>query len=114
MMLISIALLAAFSGFTAICFSMVKHQRDLWKRPLRRQLVLALRIAGTLLLALSWAACAAIWGPGMGTVGWVCCVGLAPIALVFPLAYAPKQCAYAGGLAGALAGCLSLIALVSL
>ncbi len=112
-MLLSIVLLAAFSGFTAICFATVKHQRDIWKRPLRRQSVLALRVVGMLLLALSWVACAAIWGPGMGTVAWVCAVGFVPIALVFPLAYAPKQCAVAGGLAGVLAGCISLIALVS-
>ena len=109
----AIALLAAFAGFTAICVSMKKHQRELWKSPLKRRSVLALRIAGTLLLALSWAACAAVWGAGMGTVAWVCSVGLVPIALVFPLAYAPRQCAVAGGLAGVLAGCLSLVALLS-
>jgi hypothetical protein len=112
-MLLSIALLATFAGFTAICFATVKRQRDIWKRPLGRQSVLALRLAGILLLSLAWAACAAIWGPGMGTVAWVCCVGFVPIALVFPLAYAPRQCAFAGGLAGALAGCMSLIALVT-
>ena len=110
-MLLVISLLAAFSGFTAICVSMKKHQRNIWKSPLGRWSVLALRAVGCVSLALSWAACAGAWGPGMGTVAWVCCLGLAPIALVFPLAYAPRPSAIAGGVAGALAGWMALIAI---
>ena len=112
-MLPLISLLAALSGFTAICVSIKKHQRGVWKRPLGRLAVLALRVAGTVLLALSWAPCSVQWGAGMGTVAWVCCVGIAPIVLVCSFAYAPRLSAFAGGLAGALAGCLSLIAFVS-
>ena len=112
-MLPMISLLAAFSGFTAICASMKKHQRDIWKHPLGRRSALGLRVVGYGLIALAWAPCATLWGAGMGTVAWVCCVGLAPIALVFPLAYAPKRSAIAGGLAGVLAGCMSFIAPVS-
>ncbi|MEO6080664.1 MAG: DUF3325 domain-containing protein [Steroidobacteraceae bacterium] len=111
-MLIVVSLLAAFSGFSAICVSMRKHQREVWKKPLDRRSVVALRLAGCALLALAWWPCAAIWGLGMGTVAWVCCVGLAPIALVFPLAYAPKPSALAGGVAGALAVVASLGALL--
>lgn len=111
-MLLVISLLAAFSGFTAICVSTRKHQRGVWKDPLGRRSALALRVLGSALLALSWAACWVVWGAGMGTVAWACCTGLAPIALVFPLAYAPKQCAYAGGAAGVLAGGLFIVALV--
>ena len=112
-MLPVISLLAALSGFTAICVSMKKHQRGVWKRPLGRRAVLALRVAGSVLLALSWVPCSALWGAGMGTVAWVCCVGIAPLVLVFPFAYAPRQSAFAGGLAGVLAGCMSLIAFLS-
>jgi hypothetical protein len=110
LILFGVALFAAFAGFTAICFSMKRHQRDLWKQPLPRRSVLALRYGGSLLLALSWAACAAVWGAGMGSVAWVCSVGLVPIALVFPLAYAPWRCVYAGGFAGVLSVCLSVVA----
>jgi len=112
-MLFLIALLAAFAGFTGICVSMAKHQREVWKEPLERHAILALRVSGAASLLLAWAISCRSWGLGMGTVAWVCLIGLAPLILVFGFAYRPKLTIYAAGLSVMAAVTLSLAAVLT-
>ena len=64
----------------------------------------ALRVAGYLLLALSWIPCYLNWDVPMGTAAWVMNLAASGFALVFPFAYAPKRSVQAGGVAALLAG----------
>jgi hypothetical protein len=99
MMYLVSAFLCAYAGFAALC---AITRRNV-------PLVRALRVAGFLLLALSWVPCYLNWDVPMGTSAWVMNLSASGFALVFPFAYAPRRSVQAGGVAALLAGLVLLI-----
>jgi hypothetical protein len=77
--------------------------------PPSRSAVRSLRVAGYLLLALSWLPCYLNWDVPMGTAAWVMNLSVSGLALVFPFAYAPRRSVQAGGVAALLAGLVALV-----
>ena len=96
------AFLCAYAGFAALCAITKRNVPLVWTTPPSRGLVRALRVAGFLLLALSWLPCYLNWDVPMGTAA-------SGFALVFPFAYAPKRSVQAGGVAALLAGLVFLV-----
>jgi hypothetical protein len=98
------AFLCAYAGFAALCAITARNVPLVWTAPPSRGVVIGLRVAGYLLLALSWVPCYLQWDVPMGTV--YCAMNLAAsgFALVFPFAYAPRRSVQAGGVAVVLAG----------
>jgi hypothetical protein len=106
-------LLASFAGFAAICAGMKRHYGQVFGRPITPRPAFLLKIGGSGLLAISWAACAYCWGAGMGTVAWVCVLPVAATAVVACLTYSPRLLLRKGGAgAAAVSLLLSLVMLV--
>ncbi|CAD5106411.1 DUF3325 domain-containing protein [Zestomonas carbonaria] len=101
-------LLLAYGGMLALCLGLERHYKQVWKRPsstLRR----ALRAAGWLALAASFAASVLAWGWAMGPVGWFGLISLAGFALVLLLPYAPRLAVVLAGVGWPLLGVLALV-----
>ncbi len=97
----------AYAGLAALCLGMDRHHRQVVGRGIKPRATLALRLAGTTILALSFAAAILSDGWVFGPVAW--CGGLtaAALALVFLLPYRPRL-AMVLGPAGLLIAALSL------
>ena len=65
------AFLCAYAGFAALCAITTRNLALVWTTPPTRGVVRALRVAGYLLLALSWIPCYMNWDVPMGTSAWV-------------------------------------------
>lgn len=103
----------AFSGFAALGLAMDRHHEDSYgrgKSPGARRPWL--RVAGTLALLLSLAACLEIRGPAQGWVLWLGVLTAGALVLVGVLSYAPRRTAALALLASALATLTTLLALV--
>ena len=103
------AFLCAYAGFAALCAITTRNVPLIWTATPSRSLVLALRGAGYLLLALSWVPCSLNWDAPMGTAAWLMVLTAAGLALVFPFAYSPKRSVQAGGVAALMAGLVFLV-----
>src|SRR4249919_3271838 len=103
------AFLCAYAGFAALCAITRRNVPLVWATPPSRVVVWALRVAGFLLLALSWLPCYLNWDVLMGTAAWVMNLSTSGLALVFPFAYAPRRSVQAGGVAALLAGLVLLV-----
>ena len=103
------AFLCAYAGFSALCAITTRNVPLVWTTPPSRGVVTALRVAGYLLLALSWLLCYLNWDMPMGTSAWVMNLAASGFALVFPFAYAPRRSVQAGGVAALLAGLVLLV-----
>ncbi|MGA7438156.1 MAG: DUF3325 domain-containing protein [Luteibacter sp.] len=66
-----LCLLAALAGFAALSLGMSRHQRDILGRILSAGRTKGLKIAGWVLLAVSWAAAIASDGAALGSVYWI-------------------------------------------
>lgn len=108
------AFLFAYAGFAALCAITRRNVPLVWTSPPSRVVGRALRVAGFLLLALSWFPCYLNWDVPMGTAAWVMDLSVSGIALVFPFAYAPRRSVQAGMFAALLAGLMLLMPLISL
>ena len=97
----AVFLLASFAGFAAICAGMRRHYAQVFGRPITPRPALALKVAGSVLLAIAWAACAYCWGVGIGTVAWVCVLPMAATAVVACLTYSPRSWLRKGGVGAA-------------
>ena len=99
------AFLCAYAGFAALCAITKRNVPLVWTTPPSRGLVRTLRVAGFLLLALSWFPCYWNWNSDvpLGSAAWLMNLSAAAFALVFPFAFAPKRSVQAGGLAAVLA-----------
>ncbi|WP_424811814.1 DUF3325 domain-containing protein [Roseococcus sp. YIM B11640] len=94
----------AYAGFLALCLSLERHYRDVvGGRPSSRR-VLALRVLGWALIALSAWPCVSVWGWAMGSVGWFGLLTAAALGLVYLLPYAPRLAAALGPTLPVLAG----------
>jgi hypothetical protein len=103
----------AFSGFAALGLAMDRHHEDSYGRgssPGARRPWL--RVAGTLGLLLSLAACLAIQGPTQGWVLWLGVLTAGALVVVGVLSYAPRRAAALALIAGALAAITALLALI--
>ena len=103
------AFLCAYAGFAALCSITTRNVPLVWTTPPTRGVVRALRVAGYLLLALSWLPCYLSWDVPMGTAAWAMNLSASALALVFPFAYAPRRSVQAGGVAALLAGLVLLV-----
>ena len=103
------AFLGAYAGFAALCAITTRNVPLVWTTPPTRGVATAFRVAGYLLLALSWIPCYLNWDALMGTSAWVMILAASGFALVFPFAYAPKRTVQVGGIAALLAGLLLLV-----
>jgi hypothetical protein len=93
------ALLLAYGGWLALCMAMPRHQRPLLQRELGILRARALRLGGSLLLGLSFAAAVAGEGWQLGPVAWVACLAVSGIGLVLALPYWPRRCLQFAGMA---------------
>jgi hypothetical protein len=98
------AFFCAYAGFAALCAITRRNVHLVWTTPPSRGVVRALRVAGFLLLALSWIPCYRNWDVPMGTAAWAMNLSASAFALVFPFSYRPRQSVQAGGVAVLLAG----------
>jgi len=103
------AFLCAYAGFAALCAITRRNVPVVWTTPPSPGVVRALRVAGFLLLALSWFPCYLNWDVPMGTAAWTMNLSASAFALVFPFAYAPKRAVQAGPVAALLAGLVLLM-----
>ena len=103
------AFLSAYAGFAALCAITRRNVPLVWTTPPSRGVVTALRVAGFLLLALSWIPCYLNWDVPMGTAAWAMNLSASAFALVFPFSYAPKRSVQAGAVAALLAGLVLLV-----
>ena len=110
------AFFCAYAGFAALCAITARNVPLVWTTPPTRGVVTALRVAGYLLLALSWIPCylnwaapTGNWDVAIGTSAWVMTLAASGFTLVFPFAYAPKRTVQAGGVAALLAGLVLLV-----
>ncbi len=109
MTLFAIAL--AFSGFTALCLAMEKHQLELYGKdragPERMRLW---RIVGWLLLAAAFALCVSARGWGIGPVLWLGTLSAgAVVVALWLLPYRPNALVPAAAAAPVVAGVLWLV-----
>lgn len=93
-------LLLAFSGFTALCAAMTKHQLDLLGRRLSSRTSLQLRWGGGACLVAAFALAIADRGAAFGSVYWTGAIMIAALALTLLIPYRP-QWARPAGLVGA-------------
>lgn len=103
------ALLLAYVGWLGLCLAMPRHQRPLLQRELDAGRSRGLRLAGWLMLGLSFMAAVAAQGWQLGPVAWVACLAVSGIGLVLALPYHPRGCLRFAGLALVLAPVLSIL-----
>lgn len=84
------SLLLAYCGMLGLCLGMERHYKQLLQRTPTPFFCRALRVAGWLALAASFATSVMAWGWAMGPVGWFGLVSLAGITLVLVLPYAAR------------------------
>jgi len=82
--------LLAHAGFTALSFTMDRHQDDLFGRPLGRFASRFFMWVSALLLTASFIPCLAIWSAGIGFVSWCAILTLAAASLTLLLHYVPR------------------------
>jgi hypothetical protein len=102
-------LLLAFSGFTALCAAMNKHQLALLGQRLSERQGGKLRVGGVVGLSVALILAMADQGPGFGSVYWTGAIMIAALALTLVIPYRP-QWARPGGLIAAGASAMLLCA----
>ena len=100
-----VAFLLSYGGLFALCLAMPKHYRAMLgtNALAPMQVLLMIRVAGWLLLGLSFAAAVAAVGWAFGPVQWVGYLAIGGLVLVFGLPYAPRLVLLLGILACATA-----------
>ncbi|KQP55246.1 iron transporter [Methylobacterium sp. Leaf399] len=101
-----------FAALAALCLSLDRHHREVFRsRPGKRRVV-ALRLAGWVGIGLSLLLTGHVEGWDLGLVGWIGALTGAAVALVLLLSYRPRIVYPAGAgafLVGACAGLLLLL-----
>ena len=116
MLLMTIASLAAFAGFGALCSTTGRQMRRIWKTPPSPARIRLIRAAGWATLALALFPCVAWWGSGggpawtrgMGIVAWACLLPIMALALTFLFVLANRAVIVAAAVAGGMAWTLSI------
>jgi len=99
-------LLLAFAAAACGCVSIDKHGTAVFGGAQKSVVTACLRAASWMLAAASYASAIAIHGVGIGTIEWICLIGLAAIAVGVLVALRPRWLPPAG--AAALAGAVGL------
>lgn len=88
-----LAFLLSYGGLFVLCLAMPKHYRAMLGTNALSPgaVLLMIRIAGWLILGLSFAASAAAVGWAFGPVQWVGYLSMGGFVLVFGLPYAPRS-----------------------
>lgn len=112
-MALLIALLLAYAGFSALCSISRRSLPVVWPSAPGPGTVWALRIAGFLLLALSWVPCHYFWLGytshwSVATIGWLCVMSTAALLLTLWFAYRSRHSVIAGVFAAVLAAILTV------
>lgn len=94
-----LALALAYAGLTAVCLSMERHYRHVWRRMPARRTTVLLRTLGFALLALALRPCMAALAGCTGVILWFGVLTAAALLLVFLLPYAPRAAAACAGAA---------------
>ena len=99
-----LAFALCWPGMQALAFAMDRHYEQLTGLPEapRRQRI-ALRIAGSVLLAVALLLCFSAWGPTIGFVAWWGFLTLGALAVALLLPTMPRMGAGAAAVAGVLA-----------
>lgn len=87
MLFLSLAL--SYGGFTALCLSMHRHYRDLFKRAPSKTVMSGLRSSGYGLLILALLLCVDAFSPSVGAVIWLGLLSAAALLLVAFWAWRP-------------------------
>ncbi len=82
-MWLAAALIASFAGWAALALAMERHHRRLWRQPPGQAKAIALRVTGTALLALAFAACVMQWNGSLGAVAWFGVLSASGLAFIF-------------------------------
>ncbi|MFV3129093.1 DUF3325 domain-containing protein [Niveispirillum sp. KHB5.9] len=82
-----ISWLLALAGFASLALAMAEHHHWLVGRDPSKRGSRSLRLLGGALLALSWAAAAASWGPALGSVAWCGVLSFSAAPLVLARTY---------------------------
>lgn len=106
------AVLFAYAGMAALCVSMAKHQRETLDRVLKVHEQRALKMGGSILLALAYVLASLGHGWNIGPVAWVGAIILGGLAVGLALPYRPRWTPRAAGGAATLACLLVLGAIV--
>lgn len=88
----ALAIALAYSGFTALCLAMEKHQLELYgKQRAGAQRMRAWRIVGWTLLGIAFAGCVHDTGWGLGPVVWLGALTVSGLFLAYALLpYRPR------------------------
>jgi hypothetical protein len=87
-----LAFLLSYGGLFALCLAMPKHYRAMLATNALppRPVLLMLRIAGWLIVGISFVASVAAVGWAFGPVQWVGYLAIGGLTLIFGLPYAPR------------------------
>jgi hypothetical protein len=104
-----VALALGYAGLTALCFGMEQHYRELSSALPARRTVVALRTAGSALLALALLVCIAGFPGSVGFIVWLGLLTAAALPLAFGLPFAPRAVAAAGACAPVAAAAFAFV-----
>ncbi|WP_374608621.1 DUF3325 domain-containing protein [Diaphorobacter nitroreducens] len=92
MLLVGLACITAFAGFTALALAMERHFEDLFGRgkSMGAAQRMGLRTAGAVALALALGACLLSHGASQGWVLWLGVLTAAALGVVLLLSYGPR------------------------
>lgn len=101
-------LLLTCAAAVCACLSMDRHHRAVFGMEPTWQRRRLLRSCASLLLAIAYGAAVIAQGPGIGSVEWICALGLGAVGVSFVLPYKPQWVPYLGA-AAAFAGVLTMV-----
>ncbi|WP_027013989.1 DUF3325 domain-containing protein [Comamonas composti] len=96
------ALLLAFAGFTLIAATMERHGESLHMPSLGERQLLAWRLGGYVLLAISLLPCLMRWGPSVALAAWLGLLSFAAGALALMFTYFSRHVRHAAALSSLL------------
>ncbi|HWK50367.1 MAG TPA: DUF3325 domain-containing protein [Steroidobacter sp.] len=87
--MIFVSLMLCFCGFIALSLAMNRHYQQVAGQPLERSTQVALRVAGSVLLAAGMFICIGGWGTSVGIALWCGVLSMAALLQVLLLTYRP-------------------------
>ncbi|SKC74394.1 DUF3325 domain-containing protein [Paraburkholderia hospita] len=91
--MMGLSLTLALLGFAAFALAMRSHHRELFGVDCSRRRSGFLRVAGVVLLAVSYNCLRVVWGVVEGMIDWLCLASMAALITVLFLSIATSLCA---------------------